>query len=54
MTNHDKKEIEKLKEFREWLLWFRALSKEEQEKWIMKRWKNETELRQSLSKKSLT
>ena len=39
MNKHDKKEIEKLKEFKERVLWFRTLSKEEQEQYMMKRWR---------------
>ncbi len=39
MNKHDKKEIEKLKKFKEWILRFRKLTREEQEQHIIKRWR---------------
>lgn len=39
MNKHDKKEIEKLKKFKEWMLWFRKLTKEEQKQYVIKRWR---------------
>lgn len=38
MNKHDLQEIEKLKEFRQWIKQFRNLTKEEQEKVKKDRW----------------
>lgn len=40
MNRHDKKEIKKLKEFRNFIKWYRTLTKEEAEKWILQRWQD--------------
>lgn len=39
MTNHDIQEIQKLKKFKNFIKWFRTLSKEEQEHLMKIRWK---------------
>ena len=39
LSKHDKREIEKLKEMREWVKWYRNLSEEEKERLIYERWK---------------
>lgn len=39
MNKHDLQEIEKLKEFRQWIKQFRNLTKEEQEKVKKDRWR---------------
>lgn len=40
MNYHDKQQIKKLLSFKEWVLWYRALSKEEKEKVMLERWKD--------------
>lgn len=39
LTDHDKKEIEKLKEMREWYKWYCGLSDEEKQEYQKNRWK---------------
>ena len=39
MNKHDKKEIEKLKEFKKWIFWYRTLTKEEKERLKYSRWR---------------
>lgn len=39
MDKHDKKEIEKLKSFKEWYLWFLSASEEEKKEYLKNRWK---------------
>lgn len=39
INKHDLQEIEKLKEFRQWIKWFQSLTKEEQEKVKKNRWR---------------
>lgn len=39
MNKHDKQEIEKLKELKNFVKWHRTLTKEEKEKWKYDRWK---------------
>ncbi len=38
MTNRDIQEIQKLKNFKKFIKWFRTLSKEEQERFKKERW----------------
>lgn len=38
IDEHDKREIENLIRDKEFILWFRKLTKEEKDKWIIKRW----------------
>lgn len=39
LTDHDKKEIENLKEFKEWYIWYCSLSNEEKQEYLNNRWK---------------
>jgi len=41
MDEHDKKEIEKLKSFKKWYLWFLSASEEEKKEYLRNRWKTE-------------
>ena len=43
MDNHDKKEMEKLKSFKEWYLWFLSASEEEKKEYFRNRWNIEEE-----------
>lgn len=39
IDKHDKKEIEKLKSFKKWYLWFLSASEEEKKEYLKNRWK---------------
>lgn len=43
MNRHDAREIEKLKEFEKWVIWFRSLTKEEKKEYYRTRWGNNNE-----------
>lgn len=43
MDKQDKKEIEKLKSFKEWYLWFLSASEEEKKEYLKNRWNIEEE-----------
>lgn len=43
MDKHDEKQIEQLKEFRKWFMWFRSLTKEERKEYFKTRWRNNNE-----------
>lgn len=48
MNYHDKKQIKKLLSFKEWALWYRALSEEEKEKERLERWKDKNKEKELL------
>lgn len=41
IDTHDKKEIEKLKSFKKWYLWFLSSSEEEKKEYLKNRWNKE-------------
>lgn len=43
MDKQDEKEIEKLKSFKEWYLWFLSASEEEKKEYLKNRWNIEEE-----------
>ena len=43
MNKHNKKEIEKLKSFKKWYLWFLSASEEEKKEYLKNRWKTKEE-----------
>lgn len=43
MNEQDKKEIEKLKSFKKWYLWFLSASEEEKKEYLKNRWKTKEE-----------
>lgn len=43
MNKHDEQEIENLKNFKKWYLWFLSASEEEKREYLKNRWKNARE-----------
>lgn len=45
MDKHDRQEIEKLKEFGKWVIWYRSLTNEEKKEYHKNRWKGDNKLK---------